>query len=574
MLLLGGAFTSHETTTLLLSIGVMLAAGRLFGELAKRLGMPALLGEILAGILLGPSLLGRLAPGLHGELFPRSGGVFLAQQSLVLLAISLYLLVAGMEVNLRTVWRQGRAALWVGGLGLIVPFAFGFVPGWLAPEWIGAQQEQSRLVAALFLGTALAISALPVIVRTLIDLRLYKTDLGMLIVAAAILNDLLGWIIFAGVLGLMSSRSGEVDAPSVAWIAFGTLAFTALMLGPARLALRRAVPWVQDHGRWPGAVMSLAFVGALLSSAATEWIGVHAVFGAFLFGVALGDSASLREETRATMERFIAVFFAPLFFVSIGLKVDFLRNFDPLLTIVLVLLGTLGKVLGCLAGSRLGGLNTRESLAVAAGMNARGAMEIILGSLALSAGLIGERLFVALVVLALVTSMASGPLIQRILRSTKQTPKLLTHAGPELFMAELRAREAESAIGELSQLMARVKHLPSTPLTEGFLARERALSTGLPNGIAVPHQRWEELSAPVIAVGISRRGIDFNTSDGLPVHLVILILTPSQDRESQLTILGEIARSFPDREALAGLDAVHEWEQLVAWYRERCAEHT
>jgi Kef-type K+ transport system membrane component KefB/mannitol/fructose-specific phosphotransferase system IIA component len=571
MLLLGGAFTSHETTTLLLSIGVMLAAGRLLGELAKRLGMPALLGEILAGILLGPSLLGRLAPGLHGELFPRSGGVFLAQQSLVLLAISLYLLVAGMEVNLRTVWRQGRAALWVGGLGLIVPFAFGFVPGWLAPEWIGAEQEQTRLVAALFLGTALAISALPVIVRTLIDLRLYKTDLGMLIVAAAILNDLLGWIIFAGVLGLMSSRSGAVDAPSVAWIASGTLAFTALMLGPARLFLRRAVPWVQDHGRWPGAVMSLAFVGALLSSAATEWIGVHAVFGAFLFGVALGDSASLREETRATMERFIAVFFAPLFFVSIGLKVDFLRNFDPLLALVLVLLGTLGKVLGCLAGSRLGGLNTRESLAVAAGMNARGAMEIILGSLALSAGLIGERLFVALVVLALVTSMASGPLIQRILRSTKQTPKLLTHAGPDLFMAELRAREAESAIGELAQLMARVKHLPSTPLTEGFLARERALSTGLPNGIAVPHQRWEELSAPVIAVGISRRGIDFNTSDGLPVHLVILILTPSQDRESQLTILGEIARSFPDREALAGLDAVHEWDQLVAWYQERCS---
>jgi Kef-type K+ transport system membrane component KefB/mannitol/fructose-specific phosphotransferase system IIA component (Ntr-type) len=572
MLLISGAFTSQETTVLLLSIGVMLAAGRLLGELSKRLGMPALLGEILAGILLGPSLLGRLAPGFHGELFPRTGGVFLAQQALVLLAISLYLLVAGMEVNLRTVWRQGRAALWVGGLGLVVPFAFGFLPGWLAPDWIGTQEQQSRLVGALFLGTALAISALPVIVRTLIDLRLYKTDLGMLIVAAAILNDLLGWIIFAAVLGLMTTSSDAVNAPSVGWIASGTLAFTLLMLGPARLALRRVVPWVQDHGRWPGAMMSLAFVGALLSSAATEWIGVHAVFGAFLFGVALGDSPSLREETRATMERFIAVFFAPLFFVSIGLKVDFLSNFDPLLTLALVVLGTLGKVLGCLAGSRLGGLNLRESLAVAAGMNARGAMEIILGSLALSAGLIGERLFVALVVLALVTSMASGPLILRILRPTRQTPKLLTHSGADLFLAELRARGAEAAIGELSELMARARHLPSKPLTEGFLARERALSTGLPNGVAVPHQRWEELGAPVIALGISRRGIDFNTSDGLPVHLVILILTPSQDRQSQLSILGEIASTFPDRDSLSGLDSVHQWDQLVAWYQERRAE--
>jgi Kef-type K+ transport system membrane component KefB/mannitol/fructose-specific phosphotransferase system IIA component (Ntr-type) len=574
MLSIAGGFTSSETTLLLLSIGLMLGMGRALGELAKRLGMPALLGEIVAGILLGPGLLGRLVPELYGALFPRSGGVLLAQQSLVLLAITLYLLVAGMEVNLRTVWRQGRVALWVGGLGLVVPFALGFGPGWLAPDWFGGNPEQSRLVLALFLGTALSISALPVIVRTLIDLRLYKSDLGMLIVAAAILNDLLGWIIFAGVIGLMSSASGAVDAPSVEAIAAGTLAFSALMLMPVRLTLRRLVPWVQDHGRWPGAVMSLAFIGALLSAAATEWIGIHAVFGAFLFGVALGDSASLREETRATMERFISVFFAPLFFVSIGLRVDFVAHFDGLLTGVLIVLATVGKVAGCLAGSRIGGLNLRESLAVAAGMNARGAMEIILGTLALEAGLIGERLFVALVVLALVTSLASGPTIAWLLRPAKQRPKLLGYSGAGLFLAELRAREAESAIGELAAVIAKEKHLPEGPLRQGFLERERALSTGLPNGIAVPHLRWDDLPGPVIALGISRRGIDFNTSDGLPVHLVVLILTPTVNRESQLSILGEIASTFPDREALNGLDGVHEWEQLVAWYEERLAERS
>jgi Kef-type K+ transport system membrane component KefB/mannitol/fructose-specific phosphotransferase system IIA component (Ntr-type) len=574
MLSIAGGFSSSETTLLLLSIGLMLAVGRALGELSKRLGMPALLGEIVAGILLGPSLLGRVFPEWHAGLFPTQGSVATGQSALKLIAICLYLLMAGMEVNLRTVWRQGRAAVWVSGLGLAIPFLSGFLPGWYGHDWFVGEHDSGRLVLALFLGTALAISALPVIVRTLIDLRLYKTDLGMLIVAAAIIDDLTGWIIFAWVLGLMGS-GGELDhGPPAELIALGTLGFAALVLGPARLILRRIVPWVQDHGRWPGAVMSLAFIGAMFGAAATEFIGIHAVFGAFLFGVALGDSSNLREETRATMERFIAVFFAPLFFVSIGLRVDFVDNFDALLTVVLVLLGTLGKLAGCTLGGRIAGLNLRESLAVAAGMNARGAMEIILGTLALEAGLIGERLFVALVVLALVTSLASGPTIAWLLRPAKQRPKLLGYSGAGLFLAELRAREAESAIGELAAVIAKEKHLPEGPLRQGFLERERALSTGLPNGIAVPHLRWDDLPGPVIALGISRRGIDFNTSDGLPVHLVVLILTPTVNRESQLAILGEIASTFPDREALAGLDGVHEWEQLVAWYEERLAERS
>src|SRR5690606_25864823 len=207
-----------------------------------------------------------------------------------------FLLVAGMEVELGRVWRQGKAAISVSFWGVVIPFGVGFGAAWLAPRALGSEADADRLIFALFFATALSISSLPVIARPLLDLNLFRTDIGMVIIASAIVQDLVGWIIFAVILGLMGSAGGH-GLPIGATIAL-TLGFAVVMLTVVRWLVHRALPWIQAHASWPGGVLGFALSIALFGAAFTEWIGVHAIFGTFMAGVAVGDSPHLRERTR------------------------------------------------------------------------------------------------------------------------------------------------------------------------------------------------------------------------------------------------------------------------------------
>jgi Kef-type K+ transport system membrane component KefB len=537
--------TPNEIAVMFLALGTLLGSARILGELARRLNQPSVLGEILAGILLGPTVLGWLAPGTYEAMFPATGSLALVLDGLTILAITLFLLVAGMEVDLSTIWRQGKVAMSVSLWGMVFPFAVGFAAAYLLPRTMGREADADGMVFALFFATALSISALPVIAKTLMDLKLYRTDLGMVVVAAAIFNDLVGWIIFAIVLGLMGSAAGEGHGVPVAHTIWMILAFAALLLTVGRWVIHRILPWIQAHTGWPGGVLSFALTAALFCAALTEWMGVHAIFGAFLFGVALGDSNNLREQTRATMDRFINFFFAPLFFASIGLKVDFIAHFDPMLVAIVLIIASIGKIIGCGLGARWAGMPKREAWAVGFGMNARGAMEIILGLLALQAGVIRERMFVALVVMALVTSMISGPMMQRLLRE-KKARRFTSYLSRKTFARPLESTDRWEAIAELSQLAAAASELDRDVVTAAVCERERIMATGLANGVAVPHARIADISAPIIAAGISEAGVDFDAADGEPARLVFLILTPAIDDGSQLDILADIAKTFSD----------------------------
>lgn len=533
---------SHaDVMSFLLSLGVLLACARILGELARRWNQPAVLGEILAGILLGPTVFGALAPAMSAKLFPAEGPAAVALEGFTTLAITLFLLVAGMEVDLSTVWRQGRSALWVSVMGMAVPFGLGFGAAFLTPGLFGSEPESDRLIFSLFFATALSISALPVIAKILLDLNLFRTDLGMLVIAAAIFNDLVGWMIFAVVLGLMSG-GGAVGA-NVAQTIWMTLGFAALLLTAGRWLLDRLLPWIQAHASWPGGVLGFALAAAILCAALTEWIGIHAIFGSFLFGVALGESRHLRERTRATLDQFISFIFAPLFFASIGLRVDFVAQFDWLLVLLVLLIATVGKVLGAGAGARWSGLNRRESIAVGFGLNARGAMEIILGLLALQAGVINERLFVALVVMALVTSILSGSVMERLLVKKKPL-RLASFLTAKTFVKPLRVADRDEAIRALSALAAEALRLNPEEIAAEVLTRERLMSTGLGNEVAVPHARLDCLRRPLIAVGIAPQGVDFDARDERPARLVFLVLTPRKNAGAQLQLLADIGRLF------------------------------
>lgn len=539
-----------------LAIGVLLASARVMGELARMLRQPAVLGEILAGILLGPTLLGALAPRFTASLFPAAGPNAIILNGLTTLSVTLFMLVAGLELDLSTIWRQGRTAISVSVMGIIIPFALGFILAWLIPQYLGHEGQTSQLIFMLFFATALSISALPVIVKTLIDLNLYRSDLGMIVVASAIFDDLTGWIIFAVILGVIgTSANPAVGITMTIWL---TLGYAAFMLTVGRWLIDKILPWIQAYTSWPGGVLGFAISLALLSAAFTEWIGVHAIFGAFLVGIAIGDSDHLREQTRTTIRQFVSSIFAPLFFASIGLRVNFLAQFDWSLTLVVLIVACLGKVLGCGFGAWSAGMAPRESWAVGFGMNARGAMEIILGLLALQYGVISERLFVALVIMALVTSLMSGPAMQRLLKS-KQPRRLIDFLSAKTFITRLQATSCEAAILELAHAVAAQAGLPGTTIAEAVWEREQLMSTAMENGLAVPHAKLPGLSAPVIGMGFSEQGIDFDSPDGEPARIIFLILTPLHDNGAQLEVLADIAKTFANHE-------IHDKALQVAGY--------
>ena len=552
---------AQELTVMFLALGVLLGAARFLGEFAQRFHQPAVVGEILAGILLGPTVLGTLLPEWNAYLFPREGVNADVLEAIATLSIVLFLLVAGMEVDLSTVWRQGRVALKVGIAGMIVPFLLGLAAGWAVPQSLGRELHVSPGIFALFLATALSISALPVIAKTLMDLGLYRSDLGTVVVAAAVFNDLIGWTLFAVILGLMGSESGH--GHSVGETIALTLLFVAGMLTAGRWAIHRILPYLQAYSRWPGEVLSFALTLALLGAAFTEWIGIHAIFGSFLVGVAVGDSAHLRERTRVVIEQFVGFIFAPVFFASIGLKVNFLTSFDPLLVAWILAIACAGKLAGAALGARWGRMDARNAWAVGFAMNARGAMEIILGLLALETGLIGQRLFVALVVMAIVTSMISGPCMQLILRHRK--PRTLLDAlSPRLFVRNLTASSRREVIHELAETARGTAELDPQAVEQAAWAREETVATGLGNGLALPHARVDGLRQPLAVVGLSEAGVDFDAPDGEPAHVIVLLLTPGDDPAAPLEITAEFARLFQNRAVLDQVLRTRNYTEFLA----------
>lgn len=401
-------FTHTDLVLLLIALGVILILSRFMAELGKKFKMPIVMGEIFLGILLGPSVLGSLWPDMFTAIFPRIGAEKIAFDGIVSLAVIMLLFVAGLEVQLNIVLKQGKAAIYTSVTSMIIPFVIGFTVVWLFPRVLQCE-GQDKSIYALFFGTAMAISALPVITRILMDLNMFKTKVGMVIISAAIFDDLTGWLVFSLILSLIG-QEGEIHN---IWNTIGmVLGFGLFMLLIGKRIIDRTLPWIQTKLSWPGGVLSICLGFCFLGAAFTEKIGLHAILGAFIMGIAFGDSVHLHEKAREIIHQFVTNVFAPLFFVSLGLKVNFIENFDLQLVLIVLVIAVFCKSFGASLGAYLGGLTKRESLAVGFGLNARGAMEIILGTLALNAGLINEKMFVALVVMALVTSMISGPLMK------------------------------------------------------------------------------------------------------------------------------------------------------------------
>lgn len=386
---------------LFISLAIFLFTARLFGEIFIKLKLPAVIGEILAGILLGPTLLGSIFIETHQKLFSPNSVVSLSLDTISQMAIVMLLLVSGLEVDLNLVFRQGKNSIVFGAFSLIIPFSLGFLFGYNYSIFFESDLH-NQLVLAIFFGIALGISALPVIARILLDLNLLRSDIGIIILSSAMFIDLFGWMFFSLLVG---SMKGDLLLSQFAISLFYVLLFALFSILILRKFVDKIIPNLQSNFSFPGGILNFIFILCFSMAFFSEFIGVHAIFGAFLTGIAVGNSPMLKENVKQMLNQFITNIFAPLFFISIGIRVDFTANFNLLLTLIIFAIGISSKYIAALMAGKILNFNLHKSWAIGSALNARGAMEIILGLLALEAGLINEQIYVSLVIFALVTSV-------------------------------------------------------------------------------------------------------------------------------------------------------------------------
>ena len=406
---------AHKGPSEVLFIAEILAlmiVGRLLGEAMLRIGQPAVMGQLIAGLLLGPSLFGLLLPDIQHALFPK-----IPEQKAMLDAVSqfgilLLLLLTGMETDLKLVRQTGRASVFASLMGIVVPFACGVGLGFVLPDSL-LPDPQKRMVTALFLGTALSIASVKIVAMVVREMNFLRRTVGQVILASAIIDDSVGWIIVSIIFSI--AEHGSVDLPSLAWSVSGTFLFMVASLTVGRRAVFFAIRWVNDTFESEFAVITAILVIMGTMALITDMIGVHTVLGAFVAGILVGESPILTRHIDEQLRGIITAFFAPVFFGLAGLQADLSIMKDlniALLTGGLILIASIGKFGGAFVGAELGGLTRREGFALACGMNARGSTEVIVATIGLSMGALNQNLFTMIVAMAVITTMAMPPTLR------------------------------------------------------------------------------------------------------------------------------------------------------------------
>ena len=561
----------NESHIFLFLVQVLLLVGlaRGLGILFQRWGQPSVTAEILVGLLLGPTLLGRLAPAFQERLFPADPLQSAMLETVAWLGILFFLLQTGLETDFNAAWKQRRDALLVSLSDLILPMIVGFLFCLFLPASYLVDPGQ-RLLFALFIATIMTISALPVTARVLQELNIYKSDQGLLIMGALTINDVVGWVIFAVILGF--ATEGGMQLSQIPIIVGGTVLFAGVCLTLGRpvtnAVLERMHKWKLPE---PGSSLTLICLLGVLGGAITIKIGIHALFGFFIIGIMAGESKALSENTRDVITQMVRAFFVPLFFATVGLRIDFLSHFDPVLVLLILALGVAGRFFGAWVGVALTGRWKANQHLISAAHTPGGEMQIVVGMLALEYKVITETVFVAVVSGAVISSMALGPWMKWLLRRSR-IREVIRFFSREALVPNMEADTVEQAIAELCETAAAASGRESGAVACAAMDRERLMGTAIGSGVAVPHARMAGVSEPLVVMGRSVAGVDWNAPDGMPVHLVFFVLTSDEHAGAYLQIMQVIASVMSSPESRQGILSAQGKDEMWATLRRLLAD--
>lgn len=447
----------HDILLLVLQIAVLLFAARALGEIAQRLGQPSVVGEILAGIILGPSVLVAIFPGIGEWIIPQTATQGYLLEVVSLIGAMFLLLITGLETDIKLIRRHARTAAGVSFGGIIITFASGFALGQLLPDFLLADSDE-RLVFSLFVATALSISAIPVISKVLMDLNLMRRDVGQTILAAGMSDDTIGWILLSIVAGLASGEA--VTAGSVFQIVGSVLAFMIISFTVGRWLVRKLLIYVQDEIKSTDRLLTLVIILTFAWGAITQALHLEAVLGAFVMGILFGMMPRLPEDVIHKLESIALGIFAPIFFAVAGLKVNILNLLEPtliIITLIVIAVATVGKIAGTYLGARvIGGKDHWTSLSFGAGLNARGAMEIIIATIGLNLGILAQDMFSIIVVMAMATSLMAPSALRWVLARVEVGKE----EEERLKREEL---EAGSLVADIHRVLLPVRHRDIKP---------------------------------------------------------------------------------------------------------------
>jgi Kef-type K+ transport system membrane component KefB len=411
--------TDRQLFLFLVEVLVLVVAARLGGEIALRLRIPEVVGELVMGICLGPSLFGVLWPGGFAALFPADAVQRDLLEIMGWLGVVFLVALSGFETRLGVLRHAGRAVFggWLGGF--LVPLALGFGLGWLIPSSL-VGHGIARPVFAAFVAIAMSISAIPVIARILMDLDLLRTRIGMVIMSTAVADDTVGWILLAVVTGL---AAGGLDLPRVLTALVGTAAFLVLAFTLGQRLVGAALA-ASDRLRMPHAKTTVMLLIVLAGGAITQAIHVHLVLGTFVAGIVVGRSPGRDRVGRDTIRTVGMALFVPFFFAYTGIKVDLTTLTGPALATAgaAIAVAVVGKGVGGALGARAGGLSWWEAAAVGAGRNARGAMELVIAAIGLSIGVLTLPMYTIVVLIAVLTTLMAGPLLRTCVHRARAGP--------------------------------------------------------------------------------------------------------------------------------------------------------
>lgn len=531
---------------LLLQLSIIFILTNFVNSFLKKINQPTITGDLLVGIILGPTILGSFFPKIYNFIFPRNLVQVAMLDTLGWFGLFLVLLSTGIEVDFSSIWKQRKNALVISTLDIIVPIIFSMAFIYFLPSRY-FKFSDNKFITSFFISVIMTISALPIAIRALREVGIMKSDLGFLIISALTINDIIGWIIFTLLLSLFSMKFFDWEIAIKITLYTGIFTYLALNVG------KKVVNWLfskvvnQDSDGVQGVLAVLISTGVVFGLITLE-IGIHTLFGFFIAGIVAGDSPIFTKSARNTVHNFVYSIFASLFFVNIGLKINFFESFNLFLALFITFVGIIGRYLGAWIGSTLSkNIKYRNIISIA--HTPGGEMHIVVSLIALSFGLLNKELFVAIVFAAILSSIINGPWLAVASKRFNylESFEVLVYPG-----IKLEAQYKEQVISKLLDLLK--LEYREVNILENVLDREDIVCSGLQNSIAIPKGNMEDETKTKIIYARLENSINWNSLDGKLTKNIFLILTSREEEENQIKVVKKITNFSKKCDEIKELD--------------------